>query len=223
MNFSPVARISGHPEIERRSVFHALNQKAVARIYAASVDKRYEELNLVIAHMGGGVSVGAHKKGRVVDVNNALNGDGPFTPERSGGLPAGQLVDLCFSGRYTHSGILNMITGKGGMMAYLGTNDYIEVCKRAENGESRAILVRDAFTYQVGKEIGAMAVVLSGNIDAIILTGGIAHHATTVATIKSKVDFIAEVIVYPGEDELKALAFNGLLALDGKIEIKTYK
>ena len=191
--------------------------------YAASVDKRYEELNLVIAHMGGGVSVGAHKKGRVVDVNNALNGDGPFTPERSGGLPAGQLVDLCFSGRYTHSGILNMITGKGGMMAYLGTNDYIEVCKRAENGESRAILVRDAFTYQVGKEIGAMAVVLSGNIDAIILTGGIAHHATTVATIKSKVDFIAEVIVYPGEDELKALAFNGLLALDGKIEIKTYK
>lgn len=221
--FHPVARISGHPEIERRSVFHALNQKAVARIYAASVDKRYEELNLVIAHMGGGVSVGAHKKGRVVDVNNALNGDGPFTPERSGGLPAGQLVDLCFSGRYTHSGILSMITGKGGMMAYLGTNDYIEVCKRAENGESRAILVRDAFTYQVGKEIGAMAVVLSGNIDAIILTGGIAHHATTVATIKSKVDFIAEVIVYPGEDELKALAFNGLLALDGKIEIKTYK
>jgi butyrate kinase len=219
----PVARISGHPEIERRSVFHALNQKAVARIYAASVNRRYEELNLVIAHMGGGVSVGAHKKGRVVDVNNALNGDGPFTPERSGGLPAGQLVDLCFSGRYTHSEILNMITGKGGMLAYLGTNDFIEVCKRAENGESRAILVRDAFTYQVGKEIGSMAAVLSGNIDAIILTGGIANHTTTVANIKSMVDFIAVVIVYPGEDELKALAFNGLLALDGKIEIKTYK
>jgi butyrate kinase len=219
----PVARISGHPEIERRSVFHALNQKAVARIYASSVSRKYEELNLVIAHMGGGVSVGAHKKGRVVDVNNALNGDGPFTPERSGGLPAGQLVDLCFSGKYTHSEILNMITGKGGMMAYLGTNDFIEVCKRAENGESRAILVRDAFTYQVGKEIGAMAAVLSGHTDAIILTGGIAHHLTTVAKITSMVDFIAEVIVYPGEDELKALAFNGLLALDGKIEIKTYK
>lgn len=219
----PVARISGHPEIERRSVFHALNQKAVARIYAASVNQRYEDLNLVIAHMGGGVSVGAHKKGRVVDVNNALNGDGPFTPERSGGLPAGQLVDLCFSGRYTHSEILNMITGKGGMMAYLGTNDFIEVCKRADNGESRAILVRDAFTYQVGKEIGSMAAVLSGNIDAIILTGGIAHHTTTVTNIKSMIDFIAVVIVYPGEDELKALAFNGLLALDGKIEIKTYK
>jgi butyrate kinase len=219
----PAARISGHPEIERRSVFHALNQKAVARIYAASINRRYEDLNLVIAHMGGGVSVGAHKKGRVVDVNNALNGDGPFTPERSGGLPAGQLVDLCFSGRFTHSEILNMITGKGGMMAYLGTNDFIEVCKRAENGESRAMLVRDAFTYQVGKEIGSMAAVLSGHTDAIILTGGIAHHKTTVANIKSMVDFIADVIVYPGEDELKALAFNGLLALDGKIEIKAYK
>jgi butyrate kinase len=219
----PVARITGHPEIERRSIFHALNQKAVARIYAASVNRRHEDMNLIIAHMGGGISVGAHKKGRVIDVNNALNGDGPFSPERSGGLPAGQLVDLCFSGRYSHSEILTMITGKGGMMAYLGTNDFIAICKRADNGESRAKLIRDAFTYQVGKEIGAMAAVLSGHVDAIILTGGIAHHTTTVKNIKSMVDFIAEVIVYPGEDELKALAFNGLLALDGKIEIKTYK
>jgi butyrate kinase len=219
----PVARITGHPEIERRSIFHALNQKAVARIYAASINRRYEDLNLVIAHMGGGVSVGAHKKGRVVDVNNALNGDGPFSPERSGGLPSGQLVNLCFSGRYSHGEILSMITGKGGMMAYLGTNDFIEVCTRADNGESRAILIREAFTYQVGKEIGSMAVVLKGYVDAIILTGGIANQATTVKSIKSMVDFIAEVIVYPGEDELKALAFNGLLALDGKIEIKTYK
>jgi butyrate kinase len=219
----PVARVTGHPEIERRSIFHALNQKAVARIYAASINRRYEDLNLVVTHMGGGISVGAHKKGRVVDVNNALNGDGPFSPERSGGLPAGQLVDLCFSGRFSRQEILNMITGKGGMMAYLGTNDFIEVCKRADNGESMAILIRDAFTYQVGKEIGAMAAVLSGYVDAIILTGGIAHHETTVKRIKSMVDFIAEVIVYPGEDELKALAFNGLLALDGKVEIKTYK
>ena len=219
----PAARITGHPEIERRSVFHALNQKAVARIYAASIKRRYEDLKLVIAHMGGGVSIGAHKNGRVVDVNNALNGDGPFSPERSGGLPAGQLVDLCFSGRFSHAEIMTMITGKGGMMAYLGTNDFIEVCKRADNGESKAILIRDAFSYQVGKEIGAMAAVLSGDADAIILTGGIAHEVTTVNKIKSMVDFIAEVIVYPGEDELKALAFNGLLALDGKIEIKTYK
>ncbi|MBK8883721.1 MAG: butyrate kinase [Bacteroidales bacterium] len=219
----PVARISGHPEIERRSIFHALNQKAVARIHAASVNRQYEELNLVIAHMGGGLSVGAHKRGRVVDVNNALNGDGPFSPERSGGLPAGQLVDLCFSGRFSHSEIKAMITGKGGMTAYLGTNDYIDICGRADNGEASATLIRDAFIYQVGKEIGAMATALYGYVDAIILTGGIAHHSNTVKKIKSMVDFISEVIIYPGEDELKALAFNGLLALDGKVEIKTYK
>jgi butyrate kinase len=219
----PVARISGRPEIERRSIFHALNQKAVARIYAASINRRYEDLNLVIAHMGGGVSVGAHEKGHVIDVNNALNGDGPFSPERSGGLPSGQLVDLCFSGRFSHAEVMTMITGKGGMMAYLGTNDFVEVCSRADNGESTAILIRDAFTYQVGKEIAAMAAALSGYVDAIILTGGIAHQVTTVKKIKSMVEFIAEVAVYPGEDELKALAFNGLLALDGKVEIKTYK
>jgi butyrate kinase len=219
----PVARITGHPEIERRSIFHALNQKAVARIYASAIDRRYEDLNLIIAHMGGGVSIGAHRKGKVVDVNNALNGDGPFSPERSGSLPAGQLTDLCFSGRFSHSEMKTMITGKGGMMAYLGTNDYIEVCRRAENGELKAILVRDAFVYQVGKEIGAMASVLCGSVDAIILTGGIAHHEATVRKIKAMIGYLSEVVVYPGEDELKALAFNGLLALDGKIEIKTYR
>lgn len=219
----PLARISGHPEIVRRSIFHALNQKAVARIYAASIERNYEDLNLIIAHMGGGVSVGAHKRGRVVDVNNALNGDGPFSPERSGGLPAGQLADLCFSGRFTHAEIKSMITGKGGMMAYLGTNDYIEVCRRSDNGELQAKLIRDAFVYQIGKEIGAMASVLGGRVDAIILTGGIAHHEPTAGKIKVMTDYISKVVVYPGEDELKALAFNGLLALDGKIEIKTYK
>jgi butyrate kinase len=219
----PVARITGHPEIERRSIFHALNQKAVARIYAAAIDRKYEDLNLVIAHMGGGVSVGAHKKGKVVDVNNALNGDGPFSPERSGGLPAGQLAGLCFSGRFSQSEIMAMITGKGGMMAYLGTNDYIEVCRRADNGEIKANLIRDAFIYQVGKEIGAMAAVLCGEVDAVILTGGIAHNDATVQKIKAIIRYISEVVVYPGEDELKALAFNGLLALDGKIEIKIYR
>jgi butyrate kinase len=218
----PVARITGHPEIERRSIFHALNQKAVARIYASSCGRNYEDLNLIIAHMGGGISVGAHRKGRVVDVNNALNGDGPFSPERSGGLPAGQLADLCFSGRYTHTEIISMITGKGGMMAYLGTNDFIEVSERAGRGEPLAILIRDAFIYQVGKEIGAMASVLSGSVDAIILTGGMAYQTTTTDAIRSMVEYIAPVIVYPGEDELKALAYNGLLALDGKIEIKMY-
>jgi butyrate kinase len=139
-----VARISGHPEIERKSIFHALNQKATARKYAASINKRYEDLNLVIAHMGGGISVGAHKNGRVIDVNNALNGDGPFSPERTGGLPSGQLVDLCFSERYSHDELMAMLTGKGGMMAYLGTNNFMEVCKMAENGDPKAMLISKA-------------------------------------------------------------------------------
>jgi butyrate kinase len=217
-----IARISGHPEIERKSIFHALNQKAVARVFAASIGRKYEELNLVIAHMGGGVSVGAHKNGKVIDVNNALNGDGPFSPERSGGLPSGQLVDLCFSGRFTQVELKTMLTGKGGMMAYLGTNNFIEVCKMAEDGDSKALLIRTAASYQVGKEIGAMAAVLNGKVDAIILTGGMAYQDANIRDIRSMVEFIADVVVYPGEDELKALAFNGLLALDGKIEIKTY-
>lgn len=218
----PVARISGHPEIERISIFHALNQKAIARMYADSAGKKYEKLNLIIAHMGGGISVGAHRQGKVVDVNNALNGDGPFSPERSGSLPSGQLADLCFSGRFTHDEVKSMISGKGGMVAYLGTNSFKEVCKMAESGDQKAILIRDAAAYQVGKEIGAMAAVLGGNVDAIILTGGLAYQESHVERIKSMVDFIAEVVVYPGEDEIKSLAFNGLLALDGKIEIKKY-
>jgi butyrate kinase len=217
-----IARISGHPEIERKSIFHALNQKAVARIYATSIGRKYENLNLVVAHMGGGVSVGAHKNGRVIDVNNGLNGDGPFSPERSGGLPSRQLVDLCFSGRFSYDELKEMITGKGGMIAYLGTNSFIEVCKMAEEGDKKAILIRKAASYQIGKEIGAMAAVLNGKVDAIILTGGMAYQDTNISEIRSMVSFIANVVVYPGEDELKALAFNGLLALDGKIEIKDY-
>ncbi len=217
-----IARISGHPEIERRSIFHALNQKAVSRIYSASTGRNYEDLNLIVAHMGGGISVGAHRKGRVIDVNNALNGDGPFSPERSGGLPSGQLVELCFNGRYTCNDIMQMITGKGGMVAYLGTNNFIEVCKMADAGDATALLIVNAVAYQIAKEIGAMAAVLKGDVDVIILTGGMAHQETHVNNIKSRVEFIAKVVVYPGEDELKALAFNGLLALDGKIEIKTY-
>ncbi len=217
-----VARISGHPEIERISIFHALNQKAVSRMYAATIGKKYEDLNLIVAHMGGGISVGAHRKGRVVDVNNALNGDGPFSPERSGGLPSGQLADLCFSSRFTKSEVKSMITGNGGMVAYLGTNSFRDVCRMADEGNEKAILIRDAASYQIGKEIGALAAVLKGKVDAIILTGGMANHEGHVNRIREMVKFIAEVVVYPGEDEIKSLAFNGLLALDGKIEIKTY-
>jgi butyrate kinase len=220
--FQPVARISGHPDIERASIFHALNQKAVARAYASSVNKKYEDLNLIVAHLGGGISVGAHRKGKVVDVNNALDGDGPFSPERSGGLPSGQLADLCFSGKYTHEEVKSMITGKGGMVAYLGTNNYKEVSRMADEGNKKATLIRDAASYQIGKEIGSMAAVLSGKVDAIIITGGMAYQEYLVNQVKSMIHFLAPVVVYPGEDEIKSLAFNGLMALNGKIEVKTY-
>lgn len=218
-----VARISGHPVIERRSIFHALNQKAVARLYGTSVNRKYEELNLIVAHMGGGISVGAHKQGRVIDVNNALNGDGPFSPERSGGLPSGQLAELCFSGKYSYDEVKGMINGKGGMVAYLGTNSFIEASHLADSGNQKARLIKDAIAYQVGKEIGAAAAVLNGKVDAIILTGGLAYDEEHVRSISSMVKFISKVVVYPGEDELKALAYNGIMALNGEIEIKTYE
>lgn len=217
-----VARISGHPAIERKSIFHALNQKGVAKTYSSAVGRKYEELNLIVAHMGGGISIGAHMKGRVVDVNNAFDGEGPFSPERSGSLPSGQLADLCFSGKYNCEQVKSMITGKGGMVAYLGTNSFVEAGNRADEGDEMAMLIKNAIAYQVSKEIGAAAAVLHGKVDAIILTGGLAYDKDHVNKIKSMIEFIADVVVYPGEDEMKSLAFNGLLALDGKTEVKTY-
>lgn len=218
-----VARLSGHPLLERRSIFHALNQKAVARAYAESVNKNYEEINLIIAHMGGGISVGAHVKGRVVDVNNALNGEGPFSPERSGTLPAGQLVKLCFSGDYSEDEVMKMINGRGGMVAYLDSNSFKDICQKADSGDEKARLVSEALAYQVAKEIGACAAVMKGRADAIILTGGLAYEEAHNEYIKALVSFIADVVVYPGEDELMALAHSGLLAIDGKVGIKQYK
>ncbi|MDM8004276.1 MAG: butyrate kinase [Bacteroidota bacterium] len=218
----PVARLSGHPLISRRSIFHALNQKAVARIYAASVGKEYEDLNLIVAHMGGGISVGAHRRGRVIDVNNALNGDGPFSPERSGGLPAWQLAELCFSGKYTPSDVKTMLAGKGGIVAYLGTNDHMEASNRAEAGDEKAALVLRGCSYQTAKEIGAMSAVLEGKVDCIILTGGLAYDKVHVEQVRSMISHLGPVFVYPGEDELKALAFNGYLAISGHISVKEY-
>jgi butyrate kinase len=218
-----VARISGMPEIQRASIFHALNQKAVAKRYANEVNKDYSELNLIVAHLGGGISVGAHKGGRVVDVNNALDGEGPFSPERSGGLPVGDLVKLCFSGKYSEAEIKKMITGKGGIVAYLGTNDAKAVDDRAAAGDKEAKLIFDAMGYQVAKEIGKAAAVLSGKVDAIILTGGIAYSKNLVSYIKERVEFISQVIVYPGEDEILALAEGGLRVLRGQETAKEYK
>jgi len=218
-----IARISGHPLFERISIFHALNQKAIARQHAKSVSQQYEDLNLIVAHLGGGISVGAHLKGRVIDVNEALSGEGPFSPERSGTLPAKSLVDLCFSGKYSHEEIKKMITGKGGYVAYLGTNDAYEVEKRATSGDSKAKLIQDAMAYQVAKDIGAMSTVLKGKVDAILLTGGIAYGKPFVESVSERISHIAPIFVYPGEDEMKALAMNGLMVLQGDAEILEYR
>ena len=219
---NPLARISGMPEIERLSIFHALNQKAVARRYAKEVGKDYHDLNLIVAHMGGGISVGAHQNGQVVDVNNALNGEGPYSPERAGGLPVADLVKLCFSGKYTEEEMLRKITGKGGVVAYLGTNDMIEVEKRAMSGEKEAKLVFEGMAYQTVKEIGACAAVLKGDVDQILLTGGIVYSKPMMDLIVNKVQFIAPVTLYPGEDELLALAQGALRVLNGEEEASIY-
>lgn len=216
-----VARLSGHPLMDRVSIFHALNQKAVAKRYAKETGKPYDELNLIVVHMGGGVSVGAHKNGQIIDVANALDGDGPFSPERSGGLPSGQLMKVCFSGDYTQAEVGKMINGNGGFNAYLGTNDMREVVEMAKTDE-KAALVRDAFHYQLGKEIGSMAVVLDGKVDQIILTGGIAYNQITCDYFKEHCGFIAPITVYPGEDELLALAQGALRVMNGEEEAKQY-
>ena len=219
----PIARISGHPHFERISVFHALNQKAIARQHAKSLTKSYEEMNLIVAHLGGGISVGAHCKGKVVDVNQALDGEGPFSPERSGSLPAGALVDLCFSGQYTREEIRRMITGGGGYAAYLGTNDAYEVEKKASAGDQKAALLHEAMAYQVAKEIGAMGTVLKGEVEAILLTGGIAYGKPFCDLVIERVRHIAPVFVYPGEDEMRALAMNGLMVVKGELQPKIYQ
>jgi butyrate kinase len=217
-----VARVSGHPEFERMSIFHALNQKAVSRSFALSVDKNYEDLNIIVAHLGGGISVGAHLQGRVIDVNNALDGEGPFSPERSGTLPAGALAKLCFSGDVTLDEVKKMIKGEGGLVAHMGTNDAYEIELKAKDGDAKAKLIQDAMAYQVGKSIGACAAALKGKVDGIILTGGIAHNGDLVSYVKEMVTFIAPVVVYPGEDEMKALAMNGYMVLRGDVVPKRY-
>lgn len=218
-----VARVCGLPSCERKSIFHALNQKAIARTHAKKLGRRYEELNLIVAHLGGGISVGAHCKGRVIDVNNALDGEGPFSPERAGTLPAGQLVNLCFSGEYTKEQVKKMLNGKGGMVALAGINDAYKLELMAKDGDAKAKLVQDAMSYNIGKAIGAMATVLKGNVDGILLTGGIAHNPFLVEYVKEMVGFIAPLTVYPGEDEMGALAMNGLMVLRGEISPNTYK
>lgn len=219
----PEARFTGIPGIARKSVFHALNSKAVSHRYAASIGRKYEDLRLIVAHLGGGISIGAHLYGRVIDVNNALDGEGPFSPERAGTLPAGQLVDLCFSGQYDIKQIKAMIRGKGGLTAYLGTNDMITISRKAEEGEEPYKGVLDAMLYTVAKQIGAMFVALSCQADAIILTGGIAYSDYCVNALRQRIDSLAPVVLSPGEDEMGSLAYNAYGVLTGKMPLKEYK
>ena len=216
------ARLSGMPELPRRSIFHALNQKAVARRYAKEHDARYEDLNLIVIHMGGGVSVGAHDHGQVVDVNNILDGEGCFSPERSGTVPVGDLVKMCFSGKYTQQEIYKKICGNGGFNAYLHTNDARVVEKMVDEGDQYAKLIQDAFYYQIAKDAGAMAAVLCGKVDQIILTGGIAYNPYTREILEKHLGFIAPITVYPGEDELLALCQGALRVVTGEEKAREY-
>ena len=218
-----VARLSGVPELPRKSKFHALNQKAVAKRYAKEHNTSYEDVNLIVVHMGGGVSVGAHRKGIVIDVNNALDGDGPFSPERAGGVPSGELLEMCFSGKYSKEEVYKKLVGKGGFVAYANTNDARDLIKLSQEGDEKGSLIFNAFIYQIAKEIGSMAVVLDGEVDAIVLTGGIAYSDYVTNAINKKVKWIAPMVVYGGEDELLALAQGAIRVLDGVEEAKIYK
>ena len=218
----PVARYSGMPELPRRSIFHALNQKAVAKRYAKEIGKPYDQLNLIVIHMGGGVSVGAHRHGKVVDVNNILDGEGAFSPERAGTVPVGDLIKLCYSGKYTEKEIYKKICGNGGFNGYIGSNDMRDLLKWKEEGNQEAANLIDAFHYQIAKDAGAMAAVLNGKVDQIICTGGIAYGKETIDALKEKLGWIADFTVYPGEDELLALAQGALRVMNGEEEAKVY-
>lgn len=217
-----IARISGHPLFQRVSIFHALNQKAVAREHAKSLHRKYEDLNLIVVHLGGGITVGAHQKGRVIDVNQGLDGEGPFTPERTGTLPVGELVRLCFSGKYSLKEVQKMVKGEGGLVAYLGTNNAADVEKMVIDGDKRAELIYHAMAYQVAKSVGEMYTVLKGEVDAILITGGIAYDKGFVNWIQERVYRLAPIHVYPGEDEMRALAINGLMVVRGELTVNQY-
>ena len=218
-----VARISGHPLFERKSIFHALNQKVVARKYAKSINRKYDELGLLVVHAGGGgISVGAHKNGRVVDTNQAFDGDGPFSIERAGTLPAGDLVKLCFSGKYSEKEVMEIITAKGGLYGYLGTTSLTTIEKRIAEGDEKAAFIMYAMAYQLAKEIGGMCTVLDGKPDAIILSGELFNNSNFTRDLSRKIGKIAPIALYPDENEVDALAMNAIGVMKGEIEVLQY-
>lgn len=218
-----VAFITGSPLMPKITIWHALNQKAIARRFAKELGTSYDKLDLIVCHLGGGISVAAHHQGRAIDANNALDGDGPFSPERAGTLPAGQLIDLCFSGQHTKDELKKRISGRAGLAAHLGTTDIPSIVKSIEEGDRKAELVLDAMIYNVAKAIGGAATVLYGHVDAILLTGGIAYSDYVISRLKERISFLAPVYVYPGENEMESLAFNAMGALKGELPVQIYQ
>ena len=216
-------RISGSPLMGRICIWHALNQRAIARRFAQEIGRRYEDLNLIICHMGGGISVAAHEHGRAVDANNALDGEGPFSPERAGSLPAVDLIRLCFSGKYSEKQLLKRIAGKAGLNAHLGTPDVREIERRIADGDTHAELILNAMIYHLAKNIVGLAAVFCGNVDAILLTGGLARSEYVISRLRKRIDFLAPTYCFPGEDEMEALALNALAVLQGKREVVEYE
>ena len=218
-----IARVTGRPEVRRHVNWHALNQKAVAISYAESIGKKYEELNLIVAHIGGGTTIGAHAKGRTVEVNSALEGEGPFTVERAGRLPYSALANSFLNDTYDNmESFQKVMNGKSGAVAHLGTNSGIEIGKRIEAGDAKAALFYEAMAYQISRDIGAAVATLSGKVDAVLLTGGLAYDKRLTNWIKDRVDFVAPVVIYPGENEMEALAFGVLRVLEGQEKAKQY-
>lgn len=218
--FEALAKYSGHPDMPRKSSFHALNHKGVAMHYSKEVHRRYEDINLIVAHMGGGISVAAHKKGKMVDANDALTGDGPFSTNRTGSLPAGKLIETCYSGKYTKEEMLRQVNGEGGLYAYVGETDLQKVEQRAQFGDAICAEVIEAMAYQISKEISACAAVLYGSVDAILLTGGMANSKLLTDYITSRVSFIAPLHIYPGEFEMESLADSALKVLCGQADLR---
>ncbi|MCK4678777.1 MAG: butyrate kinase [Bacteroidales bacterium] len=218
-----IAKVTGHPLFQKKSIFHALNHKYVARKFARSAHKKYEELNLIILHVGSeGISVGAHKNGKVIDVNNAFDGEGPFSISRTGSLPVGDVIKLCFSGKYTEEELLKLITEEGGYAAYLGTSDINEIDKRMLSGDETAIFYSDALAYQAAKEIGAMCAVLEGEVDALLLSGNIFNSERFIQNITKRVGNIAEINLYPSVNNFEALMMSGLSIMNGEAEVLEY-
>jgi len=221
--FPEIAKISGSPEIERRSLLHALNIKYVSLSLANKLGKDLNKMNMIAVHMGGGISVAAIEQGRIIDVNNAVLGMGPFSPQRAGALPIGDILELAFSGKFTHKELVDKFTKTGGLKAYLGTDDGQEILKKINNGDKKAELIFSAMCYQISKEIGACATVLKGNVDAVFLTGGLAYNTFVVDQISDRIKFLAPIYLYPGEKEMEALSQGAIRIFKGLDKAKEYK